>query len=115
MFLVKSLSRNNPELKGKYILSDHFCQDPLENYFGQQRSCGGWSQNPTISVCISSAQSIRVQGSQAMVPVRGNSSRKRRDKNDVIDSTPLQKRKRLNYVFISCESASSVSLLLDMW
>ena len=103
MFLVKSfveLSRKlpaNPELKGKYILSDNFCQDLLENYFGQQRSCGGWSQNPTISACISSAQSIRVQGSQAMVPVRGNSSRKRRilkDKNDVIDSTPLQKRKR---------------------
>ena len=88
----------DPKLKGKYILSDHFSQDPLENYLGQQRSCGGWSQNPTVNACISSAQSIRVQGSQAMVPVRGNSSRKRRilkDQNyEVIDSTPLPKRKR---------------------
>ena len=69
----------DPELKGKYILSDHFSQDPLENYFGQQRSCGA-----TVSACISSAQSIRVQGSQAMVPVRGNSSSKRRILKDKI-------------------------------
>lgn len=25
-----------------------FCQEPLENYFGQQRSAGGWKDNPTI-------------------------------------------------------------------
>ncbi len=103
MFSVKSLvelSRKllaDPELKGHYILNNNFCQDPLENYFGQQRSCGEWNQNPTVCACISSAQSIRVQGSQVMVPVRGNSSGKRqilKDKSDVIDSTPLQKRKR---------------------
>ena len=46
-----------PNLKGKYILSDHFSQDPLENYFGQQRSSGGWCQNPTVSSCLTSAQS----------------------------------------------------------
>ena len=69
-----------PDLKGKYILSDHFSQDPLENYFGQQRSSGGWCQNPTVSSCLISAQSLCIQGSMAMLPVRGNSSRKRRAK-----------------------------------
>lgn len=82
-----------PELKGKYLLSERFSQDPIENYFGQQRSCGGWSQNPTISTCIASAQSLRIQGSMAMIPVRGNSNRKRRIcPKEVIDDTPLPKR-----------------------
>ena len=84
-------------MKDKYILSEHFSQDPLENYFGQQRSRGGWCQNPTISACISSAQSLRVQGSMAMIPVRGNSRKKCHvlgDANQVIDVLPLPKRKR---------------------
>ncbi len=88
---------STPELKDKYILSEHFSQDPLENYFGQQRSRGGWSQNPTVKACLTSAQSLRIQGSMAMMPVRGNSSRKRRalrEVNNVIDDTPLPKRKR---------------------
>ena len=25
------------------------CQDPVENYFGCQRSMGWWSDNPTVS------------------------------------------------------------------
>ena len=83
-----------PELKGKYLLSEHFCQDPLENYFGQLRAHGGWCQNPTAQACINSAQSIRVQGSLSMVPVRGNSRRKRRlERTEKIDDTPLHKRK----------------------
>ena len=87
-----------PAFQGKYLLSEHFSQDPIENYFGQLRSHGGWCKNPTIQSCISAAQSIRVQGSLAMVPYRGNSSRKRRlcsqSEGDKIDDTPLQKRKR---------------------
>lgn len=88
---------SQPFMEGKYILSEHFSQDPLENYFGQQRSRGGWCQNPTVSACLSSAQSIRIQSSMAMIPVRGNSRKKRRvlqGKSDVIDNAPLPKRKR---------------------
>ena len=58
---------NIPELKGKYILSEHFCQDSVENYFGQLRSRGGWCENPTIKSCLTSAQSLRIQGSMAMM------------------------------------------------
>ena len=83
--------------KTPYLLSEHFSQDPIENYFGQQRSQGGWSQNPTVQACLTSAQSLRVQGSLAMMPLRGNSRRKKRlfkDKEEVIDDKPLPKRPR---------------------
>ena len=84
-----------PEVSGHYLLSERFSQDPVENYFGRQRAAGGYSQNPTVQACVTNAQSLRVQGSLALNPVRGNSSRKRRHFNaEIIDDTPLPKRKR---------------------
>ena len=86
---------NMAEGETPYLLSEHFSQDPIENYFGQQRSREGWCQNPTVQTCISSAQSLRVQGSLAMMPVRGNSRRKKRlFPQEVIDEKPLPKRPR---------------------
>ena len=32
-----------------YVLTEHFCQDPLENYFGKQRSLGSWKDNPSMA------------------------------------------------------------------
>ena len=32
----------------KYVLTEHFCQDPLENYFGRQRSMGHRKDNPNL-------------------------------------------------------------------
>ena len=76
-----------PELSGHYLLSERFSQDPIENYFGRQRAAGGYSQHPTVQACITNTQSLRVQGSHALDPVRGNSSRKRRlfQSKEVID------------------------------
>ena len=86
---------SQPETKGRYILSEHFSQDPLENYFGQLRARGGRCQNPTIQDCLTSAQSLRAQGSVSLTPVRGNSNRKRRlFPKEIIDDTPLAKRPR---------------------
>ena len=31
-----------------YILSERFCQDDLENYFGRQRAIGCRSDNPAV-------------------------------------------------------------------
>ena len=83
-----------PGVTGQFILSECFSQDPLENYFGQVRARGGRCENPTVKAALESAQSLRVQGSYAMRPVRGNSSRKRLlfNTQDVIDTTPLVKR-----------------------
>jgi len=86
---------NLPGVTGQYVLSECFSQDPLENYFGQLRACGGRCENPTVKASLESAQSLRVQGSLAMEPVRGNSSRKRRlfHGKEIIDDTPLPKRR----------------------
>ena len=86
---------SQPDTKGRYILSEHFSQDPLENYFGQLCARGGHYQNPTIQDCLTTAQSLRVQCSVSLTPVRGNSNRKRRlFSKEIIDDTPLAKRPR---------------------
>ncbi len=78
-----------------YLLSEHFSQDPIENYFGQQRSRGGYCQNPNVQACLTSAQSLRVQGSLSMIPLRGNSRQKKRLFTDeIIDDKHLPKRPR---------------------
>ena len=85
-----------PDFKGKYVLSERLSQDPIENYFGQLRSKGRWCQNPSVSDCITSAQSIRVQRSMSMMPVRGNCARKKQlfpDGKENIDDAPLPKRR----------------------
>ena len=32
----------------KYVLSEKFCQDDVENYFGRQRAIGRRRDNPTV-------------------------------------------------------------------
>ena len=32
----------------KYVLTECFCQDPLENWFGRQRSLGSRKDNPSM-------------------------------------------------------------------
>ncbi len=74
-----------------FVLSERVSQEPLENYFGQQRARGGRNENPTIQQCSHNAAALRVQKSQALDPVRG----KRRlldDNTPLIDETPLPKR-----------------------
>ena len=87
----------------KYILTkhgvrEHFSQDPLENYFGQQRARGGRSDNPTAQQGLYNAGTLRVQQTLALDPVRGNSRCKHRlfdNKDEItfnnIDNTPYQK------------------------
>ena len=87
---------NLPGTENLYVLSERFSQDPLENYFGQQRGRGGRNDNPTVSRCLENASALRVQKSAAMNPVRGNCREKRhlspKDMEEALQ--PLQKRKR---------------------
>ena len=46
-----------------YVLSERFCQDPLESYFGKQRYRGGWNENPSVKQYLDNAASLRVQAS----------------------------------------------------
>ena len=34
---------------GQYLLSEVFCQDPLERYFSKQRHRGEGNENPTVA------------------------------------------------------------------
>ena len=49
--LIKSLKLSNFFFDIRlsiYILSEYFCQDPLENWFGGQRSSGSRKNNPSM-------------------------------------------------------------------
>ena len=45
----------------KYVLTESFCQDPLKNYFGQQRAIGARKNNPSIRDFGFNDNSIRNQ------------------------------------------------------
>ena len=77
----------------KYVLSERFCQDPLESFFGKQRYHGGWNDNPSVKQFLENNASIRVQGSAALAPLRNNSYKSQRTNYDeIVDSAPLPKR-----------------------
>lgn len=83
----------------QYILSEKFCQDPVESFFGKQRAQGGRNENPNAKQFMDNTVSLRVQGSMALDPIRGN-CRKRNltDRNTcTVDETPLPKRKRVTH------------------
>ena len=83
--------------KGFYILSACFNQDPLESYFGNVRAAGRRNVNPSVREVLSTADTLRLQGSMALDPVRGNSSRKRRlfqSKDIDVTDAPLPRAKK---------------------
>ena len=83
----------------QYVLSEKFCQDPVESFFGKQRSQGGRNENPNVKQFMDNTVSLRVQGSMALEPVRGNCRKRRTGHSDVniVDDTPLPKRKRARH------------------
>ena len=78
----------------QFLLSEKFCQDPLEAFFGKQRYKGGRNDNPSVKEFVNNTVSLRVQGSAALEPLRGNCSRKRKSEPLHLDDNPLPKRKR---------------------
>ena len=79
----------------KALFSERFNQDALESFFSKQRQHGGRRDNPTVQDFIHGTQSLRVQGSLAKDPIRGNSRKAEKRKTSfVINDTPLPKRKR---------------------
>ena len=79
----------------KYLFSERLTQDPLECFFGKQRACGGRSENPSARQFLDNTVSLRVQGSAALDPVRGNCRKRKQMKESTsIDETPLPKRRR---------------------
>ena len=81
----------------KFILTERFCQDPVENFFGKQRGAGGRCENPTVQQFLYNTNSLRVQRSMSLNPIYGNcrSRKAKRSLPTMSDiSQPLSKRKR---------------------
>ena len=74
-----------------YVLSERFCQDDLENYFGRQRAIGRRRDNPSIRDVGYNDNTIKTQFT--VTPIMGN-VRADQNKFNNIDDTPLPKRKR---------------------
>lgn len=74
-------------------MSERLCQDPLEAFFGKQRAAGGRSDNPTVQQFCKNTVSLRVQGSAALEPLRGNCGARPASSRDDL-SEPLPKRAR---------------------
>ena len=53
-----------------YVLTERFCQDPLENYFGRQRSLGRRKDNPSLRDFGYNDNTIRT--SKIFRPIAGN-------------------------------------------
>ena len=70
-----------------YVLPECFCQDPLENYYGTQRSLGRRKDNPTVQMVGYNDNAIR--NMKHFPPIAGNV---RADANREIDTTPLPRR-----------------------
>ena len=64
--LIKYLLSNGVS----YVLTDRFCQDPLDKYFGQQRAMGRRIDNPNARTFGYQDNTIRV--SKVFRPIAGN-------------------------------------------
>ena len=67
--MVEYLFKNVPDLK--FFLSNRICQDPIENFFGQQRQRGKVNDNPNSAEFIKNTQALRVINSTCAT-IRGN-------------------------------------------
>ena len=74
-----------------YVLSNRFCQDDLENYFGRQRAIGSRRDNPSVRDVGYNDNTIKSQFS--VRPIAGN-VKVQVGKYDVNDTEPLPKRSK---------------------
>lgn len=81
------------------FLSNRLCQDPLENFFGQQRQRGRVNENPTVNDFIKGTQVLRVVNGLCK-DVKGNcrasSSKSNQDELASL-SQPLPKRRKVSH------------------
>ena len=73
-----------------YILSERFCQDYLENYFGRQRAIGRRCDNPNVRDVGYNDNTIKRQYSVRAIAANVRCENKRNQ----ISTSPLRKGKR---------------------
>ena len=78
----------------EFVLTERFCQDPVEEYFGNQRKLGRRSDNPDLKTFGYNDNTIRIQKS---ISCQSGNTRGRYDKKrswENITDEQLSKRKR---------------------
>ncbi|XP_065647648.1 uncharacterized protein LOC136077071 [Hydra vulgaris] len=87
----------------EYILSEKFCQDPLEEYFGKQRMRLGSNDNPLLIEFNSNALGLNVAGDN-LIRVFGSNTKGRKDEFQKLDvkntDLPLSKKRKNDLVQI---------------
>jgi hypothetical protein len=80
----------------EYVLTERFCQDSLEEYFGSQRKLGRRSDNPDMRMFGYNNNAIRVQRAVSCQTgnTRGRKDRKRAWVNVSDDPVPKRKKKK---------------------
>ena len=85
----------------KFVLTEKFNQDVVEEYFMRQRSLGRRNDNPDIYQFGYQSNTIRLQ--RSIVPMTGNTRSKYKKHVAAwqeVDHTPLDKRQKLStYLF----------------
>ena len=77
-----------------FVLTERFCQDTLEQYFGTQRQMGRRSENPDLSTFGYNNNAIRIQKT---VSFNSGNTKGRRDRAkswENVSNEPLPKRKK---------------------
>jgi hypothetical protein len=78
----------------EYVLTERFCQDSVEEYFGNQRNLGRRNDNPDIRTFGYNNNTIMVQRA---VSCQSGNTRGRKDRNKAwvnISDDPVPKKKR---------------------
>lgn len=78
----------------EYVLTERFCQDPVEEYFGNQRKLGRRNDNPDVYSFGYNDNSIRIQRT---VSCQSGNTRGRKDKRRAwvnVTNDPLPARKK---------------------
>ena len=76
-----------------YVLTERFCQDPVEEHFGNQRKMGRRSDNPDLKTFGYNENTIRIQRTVSHTPgnTRGRFDKKRAQEE--VTNDPVSKRK----------------------
>ncbi|KAK6168333.1 hypothetical protein SNE40_020890 [Patella caerulea] len=78
-----------------FVLTNKFCQDPVEEHFGRHRALGRQSDNPTVYEFGYQEYKLRLQRSLALqIKPNGNVTRSSKLCEIEIDDTPLKKKRR---------------------
>lgn len=78
----------------EYVLTERFCQDPVEEYFGNQRKLGRRNDNPDVQSFGYHDNTIRIQRT---VSCQSGNTRGRKDRQRAwveVTNDPLPVRKK---------------------